>query len=117
MRTTLIGLAAAGCAILGLAGCGSGATTSTTPTVAAAQYPFACAALTLANQGQWAEAQHRWLSAEQNASDGGAVAAFMVLNLDSAMLAEDQLSGGSQTAHLATYHSDLSGDSAFTAGC
>ncbi len=39
MRTTLIGLAAAGCAILGLAGCGSGATTSTIPTTAATAAP------------------------------------------------------------------------------
>jgi hypothetical protein len=73
--------------------------------------------LTLGGQGMWADAQHRWLSAEQGATDGGAVAAFLVLNLDTAKLAEDQLTGASQTADLATYHSDVSGDGAYTAGC
>lgn len=112
----LTGLGAAGCAILALAGC---ATTDiqATATAAPAQYPFACAALTLASRGQWAQAQHRWLSAEQSASDGGALAAFMILGEDSGTLAGDQMMGHPQSADLATYQSDLSGDGAYTAGC
>jgi hypothetical protein len=112
---TIVGLAAAGFAIIGLAGCASTSAPATSTTSAA--YPFACNALTLGSQGDWAGAQHRWLSAEQSASDGGAVAAFLVLNVDSGMLAADHLTGKSQAADLATYHSDLSGDSAYTAGC
>lgn len=111
-RSTLV---TAAFTIVGLAGCGASVQANAPrPT---AQYPFACAALVLANQGNWAQAQHRWLSAEQSASDGSAVAAFAVLNVDSGVLAADQLTGHSQTADLATYRSDLSGDSAFVAGC
>jgi hypothetical protein len=118
MKPRLIGLAAT-CAILCLAGCATTDIHSSAAAVAP-QYPFACAAMTLGRQGQWAEAQHRWLSAEQSASaanDGGGVGAFAILGVDSGMLAADQYTGGSQTAHLATYQSDLSGDSAYTAGC
>jgi len=56
MRTTLIGLAAAGCAILGLAGCGSTSPTTTTATTAATTEPAtptasAAPALTLGATG------------------------------------------------------------------
>lgn len=112
MRITRLSLLTA--CLFPLIGCGE---TASTPPPSATPNSFACAAIQLGNQGHWADAQHRWLSAQQGSTDGGAVAAFLVLNLDSARLAADQFTGESQTADLATYHSDLSGDGAFTQGC
>jgi hypothetical protein len=142
MRPTLIGLTAA-CAILGLAGCspaaspdtsaatapptGAPSALATVPTTApttAAPVPAApnqlvCTAMQLAARGAWSQAETHWLAAEEHAatSDPGATSAFYLLVTDSGTVASDQLTGAPQAADIATYNTDLAGDTAFTAGC
>jgi hypothetical protein len=132
MRPTLIGLTAA-CAILGLAGCSpaaspdtsaatappTGAPSATAAPVPAAPNQLVCTAMQLAARGAWSQAETHWLAAEEHAatSDPGATSAFYLLVTDSGTVATDQLSGAPQAADIATYNTDLAGDTAFTAGC
>jgi hypothetical protein len=139
MRPTLIGLAAASCVILGLAGCspaastdtsaatapptGAPSTLATAPTTAApvpaAPNQLVCTAMQLAARGAWSQAETHWLSAEEHAatSNPDATQAFYLLVTDSGAVATDQLTGAPQAADIATYNTDLAGDTAFTAGC
>jgi hypothetical protein len=125
-RGGLVGLAAAGCVLLGLVGCGAATPTDTAvgPTGApaatqAANNQLACTAMGLASQGQWAQAETHWLSAEEHAATGNyaAAMAYYLLVTDSGTIATDQLTGAPQAADVATYNRDLAGDGAYTAGC
>jgi predicted component of type VI protein secretion system len=138
MRPTLVGLTAA-CAILGLAGCSPAASPDTSPATApptgapsalatapttappvqGAPNQLVCTAMQLAAQGQWSQAETHWLAAEEHAatSNPDATSAFYLLVTDSGTVATDQLSGAPQAADIATYNTDLAGDTAFTAGC
>lgn len=81
-----------------------------------ASNPLACNVMALAGNGEWAQAETHWLSAEQHATtDYNATMAFYLLVTDSGTVATDQLTGAPSAGDVATYNTDLA--AAFTTGC